>query len=316
MSKSWRVVLLVFLVASACGTNETNTGAAGAPIETTPPDSAAVEPDNLGGFGAPSQAAGEFDDAYSPYTVTGSLDVEANGCWYIKLNGVKRLLAFPEGFTFADSDTTTMVNTDGIEFGAADMIDGITDFRPESALPGGSSGRWGNYLTFCDPTLRELAVFDTMTTAVDPTELSEADIATLVGSAVFDQHWPCGRGFAVSTADERVGIQIYQTNDQQPTAGETVVLPNPGWKADVVIGKHLFVSHCNDAIEEWMPERIEVGLFPISGNIVINDDVPVQDDAAAVVTATLETGSVTIGSEDVQLPSVDLVNTHYNFFAG
>ncbi len=323
MNKSW-LVLPVALFAASCGVDETVTNTQADPIETTAPPQTTPDttPDNQGGFGAPSQAAGEFDDAYSPYTLTGSLQLAENGCWYVELNGVERLLAFPEGFSFADSDSTTLIDSDGVEFRTGDVIDGVASFRfagpdnSQSALPGGPSGKWANYLTFCDPMLLELVVFDTMTPSFDPTTLSEADMAELVGSAVFDQQWPCGRGWATSTADQRVGILIYQTDDQQPKSGEGFELPNAGWNAEVVVGKHLFVSHCNDAVEEWVPERIEVGSFPISGMVTVHDAVSSGEDPPAVVSATFESGSVTIGNEDVQLPTIELLNTGYNAFAG
>lgn len=324
MNKTWGVLLVVVLAAS-CGANETNTSDEVAPDDTTLPDKTPDEvpddgpedvPDNDGGFGAPSQTAGEFGDDYSPYTVTGTLQLADTGCWYIELNGVERLLVFPEGFSFAESDTTTIVDAESVEFHTGDAIDGVTTFRHESTLPGGTAGKWGNYLTFCDPSIRELAVFDTMTPAYDPTELTEADIASRVAEAEFDQHWPCGRGWAVSTADQRVGILIYQIDDQQPSPGEGLELPNPAWMAEVVVGKHLFISHCNDAIEEWVPEPIQIGSFPITGTITVHDDVPNNDDLPASVSATLEASSITIGTEEVAFPTIDLLNTGYNAFAG
>ena len=272
--------------------------------------------DNSGGFGAPSQAAGEFAGAITTYPVTGSLRLADNGCWYVEINDIERLVALPVGYELDAVDSAVLRGPDQRAFRHGDPVDGSARFFREAQLPGGVDGKWSNYVDFCGPELREVAVFDDLAPAFDPAELTVGDFVDIVEAAEFDQQWPCGRGWATSTPDQRVGLLIYQIDDQQPTPGDLVELPNPGWTAELVIGKHLFANHCNDAIEEWMPQPARVAQFAVAGAVILHDAAPDVTDPPAAVTATLAAASIDIDGRRISLPDIELRNERYNAFAG
>lgn len=301
-------ILMAIMFLSGCGSATSAVDIGAVPTSEVP--------DDEGGFGAPSQAAGEFDPVLSRYSVTGSLHLDAVGCWGVVLNDVERLAVLPVGFAIDGSDATTLVSPDGSTFRDGDAIDATVRFFQAGDVPGGVDGRWGNYLEVCRPTLPELAVIDDLAAAFDPAELSTEDHRRLIAEADFTEDWPCGRGWAISTADQHVGIVIYQLDDRQPSNDAPVGLPDSGWTADVIVGSFLFVNHCNDAVEEWMPEQTVVARLPLTGSVSIHDVVPAPSDPSSPVTATLEGASVDIDGDRLELPTIELRNEAYNFFAG
>ena len=167
-----------------------------------------------------------------------------------------------------------------------------------------------------EPAINEIAVLDDVKAAYDPTTLTSLDFVDLISNAEFTEAWPCGRGWATSTTDQRVGIVIYQIDDTQPVPGASLVLPDPGWTSEILVGKYLFTNHCNDAIEEWMPTQIVAGRFALNGTISIHDAVPANADPPGSVSATLSQGAVDVDGNVVSLPTLTLQNVSYNAFAG
>ncbi len=172
-------------------------------------------------------------------------------------------------------------------------------------------------MTFCAPSLAELAVFDRMEPAFDPALLTPSQLAALVTAAEFTESWPCGRGWARSTADQRVGVVIYQNDGRQPGPLDAIELPHAGWTAEVIVGKYQFAQHCDDAVEEWEPQPVTVARWALEGGTIeILDPVPASDAPPAPVRASLTNAWVQRDIGRFSLPDLDLLNTAYNLFAG
>ncbi len=302
------VALATATMITACGVDPE--------VDPTTAASSGPEPTEVaeGGFGAPSRSGNEFATGSTAYQVTGSVEVAENGCWYVTLNDSERLIVFPSGWEFAGSASPALQGPDGEVVDSGDEIDGTVRLLHEDELP--ADGKWANYVGFCQPDVLELAVFDQLTSAYDPATLTVDDQRAAIAGADFTEHWPCGRGWAGSTADQRIGIMIYQVDDMQPTPGPVLGLPDPGWTADVVVGKHLFANHCNDAIEEWMPTPNVVARYPLSGTVTLEDPAPSNSEPPAMVGAVLTDGYADIDGVAVPLRNVQLRNEAYNAFAG
>ncbi len=315
------VVLAMFFMA-ACGTDQVITLGPGGTgeVDSTSPSTTNVtttsEPGSgtEGGFGPPAQGVGEFTKSFSN-KITGTLYVDTAGCWTIEINGTHRMVVMPTGFEFDPSSAAILVGPDGTPFASGAPIDGEAFFEFGDLISGGPDGRWGNLMDFCDPELRELVVLDVVEPAFDPTALTPEEIDALVREADFTEVWPCGLGFALSTADQRVGVVMYANDIDTPPP--TIVFPDESWTAEVIVGKHLFVQSCDDVIEEWEAESIFVGQFPMTaGELRFLTPPPVYGDRAGAVEAELVGAVITTGVGALTLPDLALSNVAYGFFAG
>jgi hypothetical protein len=303
------LVVLTLLVAG-CG------GSTSAPTTTSPPGPTPTD-GNEGGFGAPSRAPGEFGNLPASSAVTGTLSLSPDGCWYVELNGTARLAVFPVGFSLGTRDASELVDAAGAVYRSGDLIDGIGSLLPAAGVPGGGDGKWGNYLSFCRPETPEIVVFETMAMGWDPSALADADLVRVLEAAEFTEAWPCGRGWAASSADQRVGLLIYATGDGSTGTGPRIDLPDEDWEARVVVGTHLFAEHCNDAIEPWVAvPSIAASWAVVGGRLDIGDPLPGPSDPPAAVRAVLDGGEVDTGSGRIALPTIELINTAFNAFAG
>lgn len=306
------IPLTVLAIAlSACGVNE---GIASTNPSTT--TSTTTSEGNEGGFGAPSQAPGEF--VVSPgKPVVGTLRLADNGCWYADVNDTERLIVLPAGFELKTEIGGELIDEQGVIYRDGDRFDAVGSMIHGGSIPGGQDGRWGNYMAFCQPQLDELAVFSSFVKEFDPTALSSPEMIELIENAVFTEHFPCGRGWATSTADQRVGLVIYEAAPDVAVRSDRIVLPDPDWNASVLIGKNLFSEHCNDAIEGWIALPTIATQWPLAaGTVTIADSIPGYEEDPARVRAVLEGGQVDTGSGSITLPRVELDNSDFNFFAG
>lgn len=300
------------LILGACGANE---GVSSRNPSTTP-TSVSTTAGNLGGFGAPSQTPGEF--AFGPgKPVVGAIQLADNGCWYANLNEIPRLAVFPIGFDLNPDTGSELVDDAGVVFQDGDPFDGLASMIRGDEIPGGEDGKWGNYVAFCQPERDEMVVFDSLVHEFDPTALNANDLAEMLEAAIWTEHFACGRGWATSTADQRVGLVIYEAQPASSVTNNQIVLPDPDWNASILIGKNLFAEHCNDAVEDWVSVPTIAFQWPLSaGVITIVDQVPDPDDGPAQVRASLEGGQVDTGAGTIALPKIELDNRSYNFFAG
>ncbi len=322
MFKQLIATAVIVLGLAACGdpgsTGATSSAPDTAPF-TTPPQSTTTPPDaSLGGFGSPAQNEGEFTIDTPPRPVRGELLLADGGCWYVDFGEVNHLVVFPAGFEIPFSDDPSIVvASDDTAFASGDTIDGEAHEVRTEDVPGGDAGRWGNYVSFCNPSQPTIAVFDVMEPAFDPELLGSAAFESMAAVAQFTKSWPCGRGWAASTADEQVALLIYQQSEETLAAGTEIALPTNEWRADLVVGKHLFVNHCDDVLESWEPTAVVGRQWSLSdGTLELVDGLPTGTDSGLVravltdATVTTETGTT------IELGSVELLNTAFNFFAG
>jgi hypothetical protein len=328
------LTLVAVLAASGCGSD----GAATGPTETVPPAGAstttpstptgpatapstspATEPSsgptspNEGGSGSPVRAAGELETS-RPQRFGGTVALEPNGCWMIAINGQQRLVAFPQGFD--GSDPTAVVDPDGNTIVDGTELDVVGQIIGIDSIPGGADTRWGTLLAFCDPAGAELAVLDEAEPAFDPASLDDPRLTEMLRAADFTESWPCGYGFAVSTADQRVGVLLYAPSE--PTTARTVELPDADWTAEVIVGKNLFVQHCDDVVEQWEAEPVVAARWPLtSGTFVLTPPAGDTGGCGGLSVSTDLTGAVArTPAGEVELPALSLVNAAWGCFAG
>lgn len=271
---------------------------------------------NEGGFGAPAQDSGEFEFDFPGKPVAGTLLLAPNGCWYADMNGTERLVVLPPGFRQSARSGAELVDDGGEIFKHGDRFDAVGYIVWSADVPGGADGKWGNYMSLCQPEVDQLAVFTSLDHEFDPTTLSTKELSEMLSTADFTEHFPCGRGWATSTADQRVGLVLYEAEPADVSTGP-IDLPHPDWNASVLIGKNLFSEHCNDAIEEWIALPTIAAQWPLaSGTITIADAIPSRDEGSARVRATLAGARADTGAGLVPLPAVELDNPSFNFFAG
>lgn len=117
-------------------------------------------------------------------------------------------------------------------------------------LPGGADGKWGNYAAFCG----EVGVVAATDLALqfEPSVGEAAQSVAGLTVESFTTDWGCGYGFVTSTPDERIALQL-QWNGAEPLAAGDIVLPDPSWTANVVVGDFQFINWCDDVIEFYEP---------------------------------------------------------------
>lgn len=313
-----KIAGIVLVAALATGCAEASPDAPTGTPPVSPPTTVPTPPDegSLGGFGAPARVEGEFPDG-TGRPVRGTLTLSEDGCWYVLLGGSRFLAVLPVGFVVPASDATAIVDPDGISYRSNVDVDGTAFAVPIVEAPGGDAGRWAEYARFCRPSETSLAVFDTLRPAFDPATLTPSTLEALVADAAFTRSWPCGRGWAMSTDDERVALFIYERAPSDPNRGTIIALPDEAWSAEVVVGEHLFVNHCDDVAEPWEPDPVVAARWPVTaGEIEVLDEVPTGTDSAQV-RAVLSGAMVTTDSgASITVGPVDLVNTSFNLFAG
>jgi hypothetical protein len=282
---------------------------------TPPPTSGGDGTPDEGGFGDPVWMPAEFPDA-GRQMMTGTVRVLGNGCWMLEVNDQQRLVAFPQGFAGADDDPGTLLGPDGWEVRDGTEIDAVGQITWVESIPGGRDSRYGNLLSFCDPDGVEIAVLTEAEPAFDAAALHADELVALVTGAAFTESWPCGYGFATSTADQHVGLVIRPTADP-PTEGE-VVLPDAAWRAEIIVGKHLFAQNCDDVLEWWEPDYVAVERWPlVSGRFAVDATSDTTQGCTANLVSTVLTDAVVEGPEgQIGLPPIELGNTAWGCFAG
>lgn len=273
--------------------------------------------DGRGGFGAPSQGPGEFAHVKSQSGISGNFALDAKGCWYGDLKDGSRLVVFPAEFAQNPDNGSELVSPDGVVYQSGDEFDASGTVIPMDLVPGGTDGKWRSYLSFCSPTAQEVIVLNTVDKGTNPGSLTAAEVEEMVRRASFTEHWPCGRGWTVATADQRVAIVVHQATDEPLGTLESIDLPDARWTAEVVVGKQLMSKHCDDAIETWVALPTITERFPITaGTITILDPLPERNAPPTSVTARLDRGLVDTGSKSIELPTTRLFNTDFNLFVG
>ncbi len=289
-------------------------GACGDPLVDLPLSTTSTTESNLGGDGLPVQNPGE-EYQHVAMPLTGTLGLEANGCWIIDLGDGPRLLIFPEGFEKPAGDGASMLGRDGRRFVDGMSVDVSGGFVEAETLPGGADGFWGGYVAFCSPERRDIVIADAMTAEFEPTTLAEADLVELVRSSALTRSWGCGYGFEMSSDDQRVAVRLHP-NDMTPTPAPGA-LPDDSWTAEVLVGKHLNSNHCDDAVEGWEPVQQIVAQWPLTAGMLAFD-LPgdLECGLSPAVTARLTGAAFQADVEHVSLDELTIVNESFGCFAG
>jgi hypothetical protein len=308
-------VLMVglFLVASACG-GGAGVSASTSSSTTTPRTDTTAS--NIGGDGLPVQVRGETYGHHAT-PLSGRIELEPNGCWTIDLGDGPRLAIFPEGYVKDASDATRLVATN-----AMDIVDGVSlDARggliPAEALPAVPDGYWGGYLAFCKPVRNEVVVLDSVEPAFDPAALGESQLVTMLREADLSVSWPCGIGFAASSADQRVAISLAFRDTNAADVAAPVTIPDGSWSASVTVGKHLMANNCDDVMEGWEPLPLPIATWPISAaQLTFSPPESSECGSSEPVTAALSGAVIATPLGDVELGEILIVNDAYGCFAG
>ncbi len=311
MQQPSRVIVasgLIALLISACGVAD------GVAEIGSGPDSGG--PDDLGGFGAPAAAPGEFE-LPDTMVMVGTVRADARGCWRLEGDRDGALLVFPPGFELAGSGDELLTET-GETLPSGTPVEAKGTLIGVEELPGGPDGRWATYLGFCDPDTAAVAVAEHLEVdRFDTDAFDDAALVELLASTTFDTHWPCGYGFAVSDAEQRVGLFLTPTTPEPPTAGP-VVLPDERFVVTVVVGEHLFVNHCDDVLEWFEPEAQRLAEWPVTAGRF--DYQPGEDTGFCTggrpVVTTLTDALVTTPLGEQPLPTLELTNDAFGCFAG
>ena len=271
---------------------------------------------DLGGFGAPAAAPGEFD-LPDTRAMVGTLNADERGCWRLDGSYDGALVVLPSGFELGRSGDE-LRTASGEPLASGTPVDAIGAMVPTDPLPGGPDGRWSSYVGFCAPDSQALVVLEILD-PVDRQSTSPADpeLIEQFTDAKFDTHWPCGNGFAVSDPDQRVGLFLQPTTPEPPRAG-TVTLPDERFTATVVVGEYLFVNHCDDVMEWFEPEPVRWAEWEVvEGRF---DYRPGDDTGMCTqtgpVTTVLRDARLATPTGQIALAPIELVNEAFGCFAG
>ena len=114
-----------------------------------------VPGDGQGGMGLPQQLAGETYPGPREQ-LSGELRVGSEGCAYIVIDEVSRLVIWPSGSTLANPVRLP----DGSDLSDGQGLRGTGGVIATEALPGGPDGYWAHVTGFCTGDVPEAVVFD------------------------------------------------------------------------------------------------------------------------------------------------------------
>lgn len=150
----------------------------------------------------------------------------------------------------------------------------------------------------------------------DPGHDRPAPVTDLAG---LTQSWGCGNGWAVSNADQTVGLLVYpRGGDEAPVPESSPVAPDGYWTVELRFGRDLFANWCDDVIEPGEPEpSIERTFVGVGGELVLASPVD-PDRFACPQTVTVEVTDLVVaeGETTIDLGSGELTNESWGCFAG
>lgn len=307
-------IAAVALLAAGCGDD---TGAGTAPTTTGAPTAPTAPTD--GGFGAPAAAPGEFGGLPGT-SFSGTVEVAANGCWYLAGNRAferseSALFIAPAG-TRLGEDGASLITADGAVIGAGEAVDATGGFVPVSDLPGGADGRWGNYVASCEPSGGHAIVAETFGAAFRSSDVDPLALVQELNAARFVVDHPCGYGFATGDADGRWALRVDTSTATPPPSG-TVDLPDERFRAVVTAGAHLFSNHCDDVSEWFEPTPSVAAEWPVVAGRFVYPPASADECAGGpAVMITLVGAVVDTPTGPVDLEPIEIENTAFGCFAG
>lgn len=303
------VVLMATLGLASCTMGESNRNE-GLPASTT------TAPSNIGGEAEPIQREGE-SYPHASGAVNGLIELQPGGCWTIDGGEGPQIAIFPVGFEMIYTDEWMLGPAGNPLISSGTTVDGIGGPADVGSLPGGSSGFWGNYLAFCDPSATHVIVLDDVTATPAAGTMTDEELMAVWDAAELTESWPCGLGFTIASADQTVAVYVHPRDAGLPIT-TPVTFPDEGWDGYVVIGKDLLVNHCDDVVEPDEPERVVEATWPLIAG-TLDFEVPTLDGicgGGGDIEATLTDAAVDSPSGTVDVPDLVIVNAAYGCFAG
>ena len=148
------------------------------------------------------------------------------------------------------------------------------------------------------------------------TGTSQAPLTQQIGRAQLTEAWGCGTGFAISDADQTVGVVLTWEGSGAPPA--QVQLPDPSWSAEVWVGTDLFASWCDDVLEPGEPTpRVDQRFDVTGGTLTIADPPPGAAACPSTVTAVARRLEVVLpDGSTTTFPELTITNDAWGCYAG
>lgn len=241
---------------------------------------------------------------------TGSLGVTGQ-CWTLTVPStpLPYAVAFPPGVRLDDG---ALDDGAGLQLGVGDEIEAVADEVGIPELTATERDEWAAYVAECTPDRHSLLLLDQITAAVDPGDLTEAEMTDLITDADLSIPSPCGFGFFHPSPDGHVGL-VVERLEGLPEPG-AAAFPDPEWRAQVLVGRGLGVGACDDAHPMWFAPTEVVASFDLGSgrltDIAVNDD----SDECRELSATLSGAVVELETGPVALPTLQLHNPAYLCF--
>lgn len=302
------IITLVFVVASCADPATPPLGAPNLPTTLSP----TTVPPDVDRSGLPVAAAGEFTIAFEQQ-MAGTLELDSNGCWFLGGTYGRGPIVFPPGFALADG-TIVGPNDEQLSRGTPIDISGTILYSADE-LPGGPDGRWDKHLALCG-LHSGVVVASHISAATLPTATESAELIRSLDIQSLTTDWPCGYGFATSTADQRIGLTIYPAGSELPEGGP-VTLPDDRFRAVVEVGSNLFSNNCDDVFEWFEPERRVSATFEIvSGTFTYPNAADLACAGEPPITIAVTDVVVAVPDGEATLGTIEITNRSLGCLAG
>jgi hypothetical protein len=132
------------------------------------------------------------------------------------------------------------------------------------------------------------------------------------------ESWGCGNGWAVSTADQTVGLLVMPSAGDGDLPASAAVAPGGPWTVELRFGRDLFANWCDDVVEPDEPEpAVDRTFTGVAGTLAFVGAVPAERfDCPQEVEVEATDLVVADGDTTIELGSGRLVNTSWGCFAG
>lgn len=136
-----------------------------------------------------------------------------------------------------------------------------------------------------------------------------ADLDTLT------ETYGCGFGFWAGNAEGTSALRFGYLGDGAPV--ESVTLPAPDWRVELIDGRDLYSNWCDDVIEPGEPEPQPVRVLPvISGSLRIIGDAPQPFEGGPLELQATDLVVDVGDGETRELGDIEIVNPSWGFLAG
>jgi hypothetical protein len=147
------------------------------------------------------------------------------------------------------------------------------------------------------------------------------EATTLTGGELGDAlavEYPCGLGFAVASEDQRFALILHHRGSGDVPDGQ-VSLPDPEWRAEVLVGTDLMANWCDDVIESGEPTAEVSETWPVVGGELTYDapdELPQGCSGEGVTAEVTDLTVETAAGEQFVIPDRTITNEAYGCFAG